>query len=162
MTSPARLRELLKLEPHPEGGWYREVYRSPSTVVTPGEDGSARSAATLIYYLLEAGQFSTFHRIRGEEFWHLLAGGPLELHWLDSGPHVEILGLDFEAGQRPQAVIRSGVWQAARLSPGAEYALVGCSVAPGFDFRDFEIATADRLLPKYPTASRLIRELTRA
>jgi predicted cupin superfamily sugar epimerase len=126
---------LLDLAPHPEGGWYRETFRD-----APGPDGRARSTA--IYYLLAAGQTSHWHRVTDAvEAWHFHAGAPLELTLAPypRGPVTRlVLGGDLAAGQRPQAIIPAGDWQAAR-SLGA-YTLVGCTVAPGFQFSSFEMA----------------------
>jgi hypothetical protein len=118
----------LQLTPHPEGGWYRETYRSEAP---PGE----RAAVTAIYYLLRAGERSRWHRVDAAEIWHWYAGDPLELRV--EGDTVR-LGNDLSAGQRPQAVVPRFTWQAAR-SLGA-WSLVGCTVAPAFEFAGFELA----------------------
>ncbi len=124
----------LSLQPHPEGGWYREIYRSPTHV---GGPNGSRSALTTIYYLLEQHQLSRWHVVDADEVWHFYRGAPLELLAYDPVP--EILTrhvLDDPAnGREPVAVIGARVWQAARsLGP---FSLVGCSVAPGFEFKDF-------------------------
>ena len=125
----------LGLQPHPEGGWYREIHRSPPA---PG----IRAAVTSIYFLLKASERSHWHRIDAEEIWHFHAGAPLELSisrdGVDNAAHV--LGIDLAAGQRPQIVVPKAAWQSAR-SLGA-FTLVGCTVAPGFDFAGFEMAPA--------------------
>lgn len=123
---------LLGLEPHPEGGFFRETFRDAAQ---PGE----RSASTAIYYLLDAGQRSHWHRVDAVETWHFYAGSPLRL--FISGPEetVEtILGPDLAVGQRPQAIVPKGWWQAAESLGG--WTLVGCTVAPGFEFAGFEMA----------------------
>lgn len=124
---------LLGLEPHPEGGFYRETYRSPAPA-------GARSPSTAIYYLLRAGDLSAWHRVDADEIWHLYAGDALELSIsLDGHARaVHRLGLDLAAGERPQAVVPRGAWQSAR-SLGA-WTLVGATVAPGFEFAGFELA----------------------
>jgi len=123
---------LLDLAPHPEGGFFRETFRDPQTV-----DG--RSVSTAIYYLLPAGQISAWHRVDAAELWHFYAGAPMALGVDDgNGRTVHRLGIDLAAGQRPQAVVPAGVWQSAR-SFGA-WTLVGCTVAPAFEFSRFEIA----------------------
>jgi predicted cupin superfamily sugar epimerase len=128
----SELIERLGLEPHPEGGWYRETWRH-----TP-PDGS-RGAGTAIYYLLEAGQRSHWHRVDATEIWHHYAGAPLRLE-LSDGRDLRVveLGDRFEAGQVPQAVVRPGEWQAAS-SLGA-FTLVGCTVSPAFEYAGFELA----------------------
>ena len=142
----ADLIDLLGLIPHPEGGWYREVYRSGDAV---SRDGATRQALTTIYYLLTAGQVSRWHVVALDEVWHFHEGEPLELLTHRPGdPAVEVLTLGPPdlTGARPQQVVPRDVWQAAR--PTGTYALVGCTVAPGFDFADFrllaDLAAADR------------------
>ena len=126
----------LDLQPHPEGGWYRETFRDAAEVA-PG-----RAASTAIHYLLEAGQNSHWHRVTdAAEIWCFHAGGPLELSISAPGSgHIEtvVLGADLAAGQQPQAVVPAGAWQAAR--PLGDWSLVGCIVAPGFTFDSFEMA----------------------
>jgi predicted cupin superfamily sugar epimerase len=129
----------LGLLPHPEGGYYREVYRSLSGV-QPQDDRSPRSALTTIYFLLTAGQYSRWHRVLSDEVWHFYEGEPLELFWLkvDSGESVQaLLGLVEDGKQYPVHVVPSGCWQAARSK--GDYTLVGCTVGPGFDFADFSL-----------------------
>ena len=132
----ADLIETLGLQPHPEGGWFREVYRSTDVV---SRDGAARDALTSIYYLLAAGQLSRWHVVTLDEVWHFHEGDPLELLTCDPREgRVEVLKLGpvSSDGALPQHVVPRGVWQAAR--PAGGYALVGCTVAPGFDFADFQ------------------------
>jgi predicted cupin superfamily sugar epimerase len=116
----------LELEPHPEGGWYREMWRE--------------QASTAIYYLLKAGERSHWHRVDATEVWHYYAGSPMGLATSPDGQQGlhHVLGIDLAAGQRPQAVVPAGVWQAAR--PRGEWSLVGCTVAPAFGFEGFELA----------------------
>ena len=121
----------LGLVPHPEGGHYRETFRDARSV-----DG--RSVGTAIYFLLAEGEASQWHRVDAAEIWHFHAGAPLELRIADGTERRLMLGCDLSAGQRPQAVVPTGVWQAAR-SLGV-WTLVGCTVAPGFDFAGFELA----------------------
>ncbi len=176
--------EKLRLEPHPEGGYFRQTYRSD--LMIPGEAlpgfGGARAASTAIYFLLEAETFSAFHRLRSDEMWHFYAGALLVVHVIDpSGSYSSILlGNDLEAGQQLQAVVRAGCWFGAEvgenphfsqnrgkvghspdpLSP-PPYALVGCTVAPGFEFADFEMAKQEELTARYPQHVEVIRRLTR-
>ena len=118
--------ELLGLEPHPEGGWYRETWREPAT--------------TAIYYLLKAGERSNWHRVDATEIWHFHAGDPMGLATSADGRQAthHVLGADLAAGQRPQLTVPAGVWQAAR--PRGAWSLVGCTVAPAFTLEGFELA----------------------
>lgn len=132
----------LGLKPHPEGGWYTETWRSTAA------DGG-RSPGTVIYFLLDAGEFSHWHRVDADETWHWYAGGPLSLSLSPNGHDAEarVLGPEILAGQRPQITVPAGWWQAA-TSLGA-YTLVGCTVAPGFEFEGFELAPPDwRPMPR--------------
>jgi predicted cupin superfamily sugar epimerase len=140
----------LGLAPHPEGGYYRETYRSPLLLELP--DGRRRAASTAIHYLLPPGAWSTWHRVTSDEVWHHYDGGALRLHLLGTGTHV--LERD-----NPQAIVPAGVWQAAE--PVDEAVLCGCTVSPGFDFADFEMGRADELLRAYPGEEALIRRLLR-
>ena len=126
--------EALGLQPHPEGGWFRETFRDAA------EDGG-RAASTAIFYLLEAGQVSAWHRVTDAvEVWHHYAGGPLQLSLAapDGPPRDEVLGPDLFAGQTPQVVVPINWWQSAR--PLGAWTLVGCTVSPGFEFASFEMA----------------------
>jgi predicted cupin superfamily sugar epimerase len=128
----AEIIRRLQLQPHPEGGHFRETFRDG-----PGPDGRARS--TLIYFLLAAGEVSHWHRVDAVEVWHWYAGAPLLLKIAEGGQEQRVrLGVDLVTGERPQAVVPEGAWQAAE-SLGA-WTLVGCTVAPGFDFAGFELA----------------------
>lgn len=137
----------LGLQPHPEGGWFRETYRAAGMT-------NGRNHSTAIYFLLEGGQFSALHRIRSDEVWHFYDGDPLEIHQL--GRDVIPLGPD-----HPQAVVPAGTWFGARLRDGRGFALVGCTVAPGFDFADFELARRSDLLSQFPAHRDIILSLTR-
>ncbi len=139
----------LGLVPHPEGGRYRECFRSPLRVRR--EDGRERSASTAIYYLLGPGERSAWHRVRADEVWHHYAGGPLRLYRL--GMATVILGRDC-----PQAVVPADVWQAAEPATGA--VLVGCTVAPGFEFEDFELADPAALSAAFPAEVALIARVS--
>lgn len=157
--------EHLKLTPHPEGGFYRETYRSvggiPAGALAPEFDGP-RDFATAIYFLLSAGQVSAFHRIRSDEQWFWHAGGTLRLSAIGPGGRTEewLLGDDPECGESPQVVVPAGRWFGAWPEPGAEFVLVSCVVAPGFDFRDFEMARREELLEEFPGCRGLIERLT--
>jgi predicted cupin superfamily sugar epimerase len=134
MTRAADIIRRLDLKPHPEGGHYRETFRDPRT------DAAGRAASTLIYFLLDVGEVSEWHRIDAVEVWHYYAGAPLVLTVSPNGHDAEArhLGPDLDAGQVPQLVVPAGAWQTA-TSLGA-WTLVGCSVAPGFSFAHFELA----------------------
>jgi hypothetical protein len=160
--------ERLGLVPHPEGGHFREVFRSRLNVERGGPGharGLPRSGGTLIYFLLAEKEFSAFHRVRGsDEIWHLYAGGPLELHTIDAfaGRHERhLLTSDLERGT-PAVVVPADCWQAARLAPSVPWALCGCTVAPGFEFTDFEMPPVAELLASFPEHERIVRELTRS
>jgi predicted cupin superfamily sugar epimerase len=135
----------LELQPHPEGGFFREIHRSEHRV-RPNDLRSDRSALTTIYFLLPAPTFSRWHRVVSDEVWHLYEGGPLELRIADAEiGHVRAIHLDRVAsGIGPVAVVPSGHWQAAR--PLGDYALVGATVGPGFEFEDFAFLSQDSLL----------------
>ena len=155
--------EKLHLLPHPEGGFFRETYRS-SDELTPSASlarfGGARACSTAIYYLLGRGDYSAFHRIKSDEMWHFYDGGPLEIHLLNgSGHNVLTLGRHIEKGQVLQAVVPAGVWFAARPRLESEYSLVGCTVSPGFDFRDFEMASRRQLEEEYPALASNLLEM---
>jgi predicted cupin superfamily sugar epimerase len=131
--SAAEVVRLLDLKPHPEGGHFRETFRDSRTVA----DG--RSASTAIYFLLARGERSHWHRVDAVEVWHHHAGAPLALQIVDGGRHKRLtLGADLAAGQRPQGFVPAGAWQAAE--PLGAWSLVGCTVAPGFEFSGFELA----------------------
>ncbi|MBM3771472.1 MAG: cupin domain-containing protein [Acidimicrobiia bacterium] len=138
-ASRARARELiarLVLEPHPEGGYYRQLYKSSSSVRTHDGRGS-RAALTTIYFLLEAGQHSRWHRVRSDEVWHFYEGDPLELSIMTPEcTEISTLVIGGTGATSRVHVVPAGWWQAAR--PTGAYALVGCTVAPGFKFADFD------------------------
>jgi len=156
----------LDLEPHPEGGYYRQTYRSevviPREALPHGFTGS-RAASTAIYFLLEGKNFSAFHRLRSDEIWHFYVGGPVAVHVLDpAGSYSSILlGSEPDAGQVLQAVVPAECWFASHMADWKSFAVVGCTVAPGFDFADFEMAKREELAAGYPEHAELIRELTR-
>lgn len=155
----------LELQRHPEGGWYRETYRSGEMV---GKEGlperftGSRALATSIYFLLEGTDFSSFHRIRSDEIWYFHDGSPLTVHILGTEGYSTLsLGRGEKQGQQPQGVVFAGKWFGATVDDPTSYSLVGCSVAPGFDFQDFELADAANLLAEFPKHKDLIRKLTR-
>lgn len=158
MTDASDWIDRLDLEPHPEGGYFSRTYTADVVVdgsQLPDHDG-ARPIATAIYYLLEATDFSAFHRLASDERWHFYRGDPLTLYLLDDELATIELGTD-----RFQAVVPAGTWFAAEASDGDHgFALVGCEVTPGFDFADFELADST-LADRYPAHRALIDQLIR-
>jgi predicted cupin superfamily sugar epimerase len=159
--------EKLQLEPHPEGGYFRQTYRSEVVIARealPAGFSGARAASTAIYFLLEAKNFSAFHRLRSDEVWHFYAGEPLMVHAMDpAGKCSSIrLGRDLDAGEVPQAIVSAGGWFASHVADWKSFAVVGCTVAPGFDFEDFEMGKREELVARYPRHRVLIEGLTRA
>jgi predicted cupin superfamily sugar epimerase len=151
--------QALGLAPHPEGGYYRETFRSALAIDAPQ---GRRAASTAIYFLLPARSFSALHRVRSDEVWHHYDGDPVELYMFheDGEPQVVRLGHDFARGDRPQVVVPAGVWQAA-VPVGDRFALCGCTVAPGFDFADFELPSRAALVERFPAVRELVERLTR-
>jgi len=156
--------ERLGLAPHPEGGWFRETYRAALRLPAAALEGygGARAASTAIYFLLEGDQTSAFHRLRSDEVWHHHAGSSLTLHLLEEGLGYRSLHLGGAArGETwPQAVVPGGVWFGATVDAADGYALVGCTVAPGFDFADFEMARREELLDRFPQHRGIVERLT--
>lgn len=154
------LAEQLRLQPHPEGGFYAETYRSVHLVDTPR---GPRPAATAIYFLLTAGNFSAFHRIASDEAWHHYEGDAVHIHVLHGNGHYEVirLGKDAAAGEVQQALVPGGAWFASEAIGLQGYALVGCTVAPGFDFADFELADRTALAADFPQHRPLVERLSR-
>lgn len=147
----------LGLIPHPEGGYYKETYRSEAT-----QDG--RAIATGIYFLLTSDNVSNFHRIDAEEMWHFYAGDPLTVHMIDAVGAYSCLsiGPDIAAGQHFQAVVPAGVWFGSTIDVEGGFALVGCTVSPGFEFGGFELAERAGLSAQFPQHAPIIKRLTRA
>jgi predicted cupin superfamily sugar epimerase len=156
----------LELQPHVmEGGYFRETYRSPLRHMEhalPPEYGGERNASTAIYYLLSPETFSALHRVKSDELFHFYAGDPVEMLqlWPDGTAKTLVIGNDFAAGHSPQVVVPAGIWQGSRLIAGGKWALMGCTVAPGFDYADFEVANRADLLANWPEQQDLITALT--
>lgn len=155
--------ETLGLTRHPEGGWFRETYRSSESIPAdglPGRFNEPRSFCTAIYFLLERGEFSALHRIKSDEIWHFHEGAPLTVYVFtpNGEKHEILLGRDIEKGQHFQAVVPAGCWFGAKTA--GDFSLVGCTVAPGFDFRDFEMADRADLSSIFPRHAALINQLT--
>ena len=150
----ARLIRELGLRPHPEGGYFTETYCSDRGVVGAAGD---RRALTSIYFLLSGDDFSAFHRLKSDEIWHFYEGSDVAIECIDAGGHRRMV-----IGRAArQAAMPSGTWFAAYLADAAGYALVGCDVAPGFEYRDFEIASRSELLDEFPEHASMIERLTR-
>jgi len=158
--------DYLQLAKHPEGGYFREIYRSNEFIhkkSLPDRYTSFRSFSTSIYYLLENPEYSAFHRLKSDEIWHFYEGSSIQLYIvLPNGEFRKlILGKQPEEGQYFQAVIPKGCWFAAHVSEPKAFALVGCSVSPGFDFEDLEMGSREKLLKRFPQHSQLITKFTR-
>ncbi|PLX99860.1 MAG: hypothetical protein C0624_13100 [Desulfuromonas sp.] len=164
--SVAELVARLELEPHPEGGWYREVYRAVESITAsalPTRYSGERVFATSIYFLLTSESFSSLHRIASDEQWHYHLGSPLTVHQITPCGDYQplLLGPDLVQGHRFQAVVPHDNWFGATVEEPGGYALVGCTVSPGFDFADFELANRSQLLKQFPQHAELIKRLTR-
>lgn len=163
MSRTKELIDLLELAPHPERGYYIRTYQS-DLQLGGLPHGAPRAASTAIYFLLGDDQRATYlHRLKSDELFHLYEGGPLEALLLapDGTGRVARLGLDLAAGERPQLVIPAGTWFAAELAPGVEHCLWGCTVAPGFDFADFELAEGPELAASHPAFADRIARMSR-
>ena len=148
--------EKLNLLPHPEGGWYAEMYRSEQTV-TNGK----RNLLTSIYFLLTSENVSRFHRIKSDELWYFHQGSAVSVHTLDENGHtVHKLGNDFSNGEQPYLLVKANTIFGSSLDTPDSFALVSCAVAPGFDFEDFELFTKEELISDYPMHSEIIERLT--
>lgn len=167
----AELKKLLGLEPHPrEGGWFRQTWRAQETIAGDrmpsryvlGRD-AGRAAGTAIYYLLEPDSFSEMHRLASDEVFHFYLGDPVEMLQLfpDGTACKVILGTDIFAGMQPQTVVPHGVWQGSRLVPGGRFALLGCTVSPGFEYADYESGSRADLTDRWPEWAETICGLTR-
>jgi predicted cupin superfamily sugar epimerase len=167
MPSADELIRLLRLEPHPrEGGWYRETHRSalqlPADALAP-RYRAARSAGTAIYYLLTTDTCSALHRLPTEEVFHFYLGDPVEMLQLgptsEDGGRILTLGADILAGQQVQTVVPAGVWQGRILCEGGAFALMGATMAPGFDFADYEAGDREALIAAFPAFAERIDRL---
>jgi uncharacterized protein len=166
MLTAGDVKRLLALEPlEPEGGCFAEAYRSHAMLAAgalPGLD-APRPLATAIYYLLEPGTFSALHRLRGDEVFHFYLGDPVEMLQLGPGAGGRLLRLggDLAAGERPLAVVPAGTWQGTRLGADGRWALLGTTLAPGFDIADFELGRRAELVTRWPAHREAIEALTR-
>jgi len=160
------LIKLLQLQRHPkEGGYFRETYRADEAIsadALPSRYGASRAAGTAIDYLLTPTTYSALHRLASDEIFHLYLGGPVRMLQLlaDGQGRTVLLGSDLRAGQSPQVIVPRGIWQGSILEPGVPFALLGCTVAPGFDYADYEQGNRDVLISGYPAFADWIRRLT--
>jgi predicted cupin superfamily sugar epimerase len=157
--------ERFNLKKHPEGGFFRENYRSKASIAQAALDPKyrgSRNISTAIYFLLTSYQFSAFHKIKQDEIWHFYEGKPVRIHMIsEQGEYsTAIVGRAFDEGQNPQFVVPGGVWFAAEVIHPDAFAFVGCTVAPGFDFQDFEMPDRQELKYKFPALSRIIDRFT--
>jgi predicted cupin superfamily sugar epimerase len=166
-TTAEELIERLELTRHPEGGWYRETYRSGEVIqgsALPERFTGDRSFSTAIIFLLSPGEISALHRLKTDEIWHFYTGAPLTVHVITpEGEYRPVkLGPDIAAGDRFQFVVPAGCWFGAEVAAGnAGYSLVGCTVAPGFDFADFEMGSRAALLKQFPRQREILQRLAR-
>jgi predicted cupin superfamily sugar epimerase len=156
--------EQLKLQEHPEGGFYKETYRATELIPVsglPARFAADRTHSTAIYFLLRAQDCSLFHRIKSDELWHFHAGGSLTIYVLQDGKcETKILGTDIARGESLQIVVPANCWFGAKVNDPHGYVLSGCTVAPGFDFADFELADRDELLDEFSEHRVVIEQLT--
>lgn len=156
MLDAEQIISLLHLEPHPaEGGYFREIYRSKDNIpagTLPERYQGTRSHATSIYYLLTSKSFSALHRLKSDEIFHFYLGDPVEMLQLhpDGKGEVITIGTDIITGMQPQVLVPMGTWQGARLKPGGNFALLGTTVSPGFDYDDYENGIREHLIALYP------------
>lgn len=165
MSGAEELIQKLGLQPHPEeGGFFRETYRADESLSADTIDaryGADRTVSTAIYYMLTPTTFSAMHRLKSDEIFHFYSGGPVRMLQLfpdGSGKEI-VIGSDVMAGQQPQVLVPRGVWQGSFLEPGSEYALMGCTVAPGFEFADYDHGNREELTAQYPKFKELIGRL---
>jgi uncharacterized protein len=164
-VSAEELIRILRLRLHPEGGYFAETYRSGGLIARgnlPARFAGDRPYSTSIYFLLPHSATSRLHRLAADEIWYFHLGGPLTIVELQPDGAVEqiVLGADVRNGQRLQHVVKAGTWFGAFTNPQSKYALVGCAVAPGFDYADFEIGKRQQLIKGFPHAKALIERLT--
>jgi predicted cupin superfamily sugar epimerase len=156
------VKRVLGLQPHPrEGGWYVRTWESPEYVSLPRYTGERRTS-TAIYYLLEPGTFSEMHKLESDEIFHHYLGGAVEMLQLyeNGSSKVTVIGKDIAAGEVPQHVVPRRVWQGSRMLREGEWALLGCTVSPGFEFEDYTDASAAELIKRWPSEAKRIQRLT--
>ncbi len=164
MPTKDQLIKIFSLLPHPEGGYYKETYRSAEVIETSSKQfPDQRNYSTAIYFLIEKSNFSALHRIKSDEVWHFYEGDALEVIEIDPNGNLirTQVGKDISKGQTFQYTVKAGHWFGSRVLKGGEYSFVGCTVSPGFDFKDFEMAKRDELCKQFPQHQQIIFELTR-
>ena len=166
MNKAEKIVRQLELKPHPEGGFFKETYRSEEFIKKGCLDlkyNGSRNYATCIYFLLTSDTFSAFHRIKQDEIWHFYDGSPVILHLIspDGCYSKQIIGSNLKKKQQPQFVVPGGTWFAATIINKNDYSLLGCTVSPGFDFLDFELAKCNELTIRFPLHTKIISKLTR-
>jgi predicted cupin superfamily sugar epimerase len=161
MQAADYVREL-QLQAHPEGGWYAEIFRSDMKIQPKGFSGE-RAAFTAIYFLLEQGQFSALHRIKSDETWHFYDGGALEIIEIDLAGNLNItrLGRQIKMGEQLCYTVKAGHWFGSRPAMGSDFSLVGCTVAPGFDFIDFEMPSNEWFSNAFPQHLDVVKAMSR-
>ena len=166
MGEAENIAKKLNMQPHPEGGYFKETYRS-SGEITPENLGcdftENRNFSTCIYFLLTSDTFSAFHKIKQDEIWHFYKGSPVKLHVISAEGVYScmIIGNDLERNETPQFVVKAKDWFAAEVINKDSYSLLGCTVSPGFDFKDFELAERNSLIGEFPEYKSIIEKLTR-
>lgn len=165
MNTKESLIEKLHLQPHPEGGYFKETYRSNGVIKSDSlnaDYNGERNYSTSIYFLLTSDKFSAFHRIKQDEIWHFYDGSPIRLHVITpEGNHSEhSIGKTISEGEQPQFVVYGGCWFAAEVVNANSFSFVGCTVAPGFDFKDFELKSQKQLTKQFPHLEAIITKLT--
>lgn len=166
MEQVKRIIQILGLSPHPEGGYFRETYRSTDETNPENQEckyPGKRNYSTCIYFLISYGNFSSFHRITQDEIWHFYDGSPLFLHMITpEGEYSKVtIGCNITEGEVPQFVVPGGTWFAATVINPNGYSLLGCTVSPGFDFADFEKGRREELINRFPQHNGIIKQLTR-
>ena len=165
MNSIKKIINQLDLKAHPEGGYFKETYRSEGSIKVDSLDKSyngERNYSTCIYFLLTSDNFSTLHRIKQDEIWHFYDGSPIRLHIItEKGEHTtHSIGKDISNNELPQFIVPGGCWFAAEVKEQDSYSLVGCSVSPGFSFEDFELKSQKELIKIFPHLAPIITQLT--
>lgn len=157
----------LDMKPHPEGGFYKETYRSDGVIPKDAlgrKFSGARNYCTGIYFLLTSENFSAFHRIQQDEMWHFYGGSSLYVHIIDTNGLYKrhAVGMNLDEGETPQLVVPADCWFASSVKEKDNYSFVGCTVSPGFDFKDFELAERSKLIQEFPAHKETIAKYTRA